>query len=48
MYDYIHRDVKPDNIMFRKDGSSVLMDFGIARPTISDEQMTMMGTIVGT
>jgi|GEM_PF-438430 len=46
--DYIHRDVKPDNIMFRKDGSSVLMDFGIARPTISDEQMTMMGTIVGT
>ncbi len=46
--DYIHRDVKPDNIMFRKDGSAVLMDFGIARPTISDDQMTMMGTIVGT
>lgn len=46
--DYVHRDVKPDNIMFRQDGSSVLMDFGIARPTISDDQMTMMGTIVGT
>lgn len=46
--DYIHRDVKPDNIMFRQDGSAVLMDFGIARPTISDDQMTMMGTIVGT
>lgn len=46
--DYVHRDVKPDNIMFRQNGSSVLMDFGIARPTITDEQMTMMGTIVGT
>ena len=27
----IHRDVKPENIMVRKDGSPVLMDFGIAQ-----------------
>ena len=46
--DIIHRDVKPDNIMFRGDGSAVLMDFGIARPIQGDEAMTQMGTIVGT
>lgn len=46
--DIIHRDVKPDNIMFRADGSAVLMDFGIARPIQGDDAMTQMGTIVGT
>jgi serine/threonine protein kinase len=45
---FIHRDIKPDNIMFRQDGSAVLMDFGIARAADSTEQMTRMGTIVGT
>lgn len=44
----IHRDIKTENIMFRGDGTPVLMDFGIARALDSDSSMTRTGISLGT
>lgn len=45
----VHLDVKPSNIMFRPDGSAVLVDFGLSRheqlPDLLEEEFTLpMGT----
>lgn len=46
----VHRDVKPENIMFRGTDQSeaVLTDFGIAKSNARDTQLTNDGMVVGT
>ncbi len=43
----IHRDVKPANILFRKDGTPLLSDFGIAKQTAGDNDLTQTGIFLG-
>ncbi len=46
---FVHRDVKPANILFRRDDEAVLSDFGIAKSTQQDStQLTAAGWTLGT
>jgi len=37
---FLHRDIKPDNIYIRADGTPVLLDFGAARRLTGNQDMT--------
>ncbi|MFT5174837.1 MAG: hypothetical protein ACI8W7_003026, partial [Gammaproteobacteria bacterium] len=43
---FLHRDVKPDNVYIRADGSPVLLDFGSARATLGTQARTTMTSVV--
>ena len=42
----IHRDIKPANLIYRSDGTLVLVDFGAAK-TATDYALHQTGTIIG-
>lgn len=47
----IHRDIKPENIMLRPDNYVKVLDFGIAKLTVSTDAIaphTLPGTLIGT
>jgi tetratricopeptide (TPR) repeat protein len=44
----VHRDLKSSNVMVLSDGQVKLLDFGTARLTGSDDQITRNGEFVGT
>ena len=42
---FLHRDIAPDNIIVRTDGSPVLLDFGAARRAVAEMSRTMTGIV---
>ena len=43
--DFLHRDIKPGNIMFRNDQTPVLIDFGAARAAIARRSQNMTAIV---
>jgi len=45
---FIHRDIKPGNIIFNEDKQPILADFGIARAISFSDQTIIDGMVLGT
>ena len=46
--DVVHRDLKPQNIMFRANGRPAIVDFGLARDLAADSTLTQHGELLAT
>jgi serine/threonine protein kinase len=44
---FLHRDIKPDNIYIRLDGSPVLLDFGAARQAVGRKSKSVTAIVSG-
>ena len=42
---FLHRDIAPDNIIVRADGSPVLLDFGAARRAVAEMSRSLTGIV---
>jgi len=42
---FLHRDIAPDNIIIRSDGTPVLLDFGAARRAVAEMSRTLTGIV---
>src|SRR5436190_9643972 len=42
---FLHRDIAPDNIIIRADGSPVLLDFGAARRAVAEMSRSLTGIV---
>jgi len=42
---FLHRDIAPDNIIVRADGSPVLLDFGAARRAVAEMSRSLTGVV---
>jgi len=43
--DFLHRDIAPDNILVRTNGSPVLLDFGAARRAVAEMSRSLTGIV---
>ena len=42
---FLHRDIAPDNIIVRADGTPVLLDFGAARRAVAEMSRSLTGIV---